>query len=69
MSSKAPDDFVPQEDETFDYGTDYEPLKAADATEGLGELVGLIVGVPRHREVGRAETAQEQREEQIQDLQ
>ena len=32
-------------------------------------LVGLVVGVPRHREIRRAEATQEKGEEQIQDLQ
>ena len=31
-------------------------------------LVGLVVGVPRHREIRRAEATQEKGEEQIQDL-
>ncbi len=50
-------------------GSQHPPSEAADAAEGLAQLVGIVVGAARRRQVGRAEAAQEQGQEQVQDLQ
>ena len=53
-------------------GPDDEALdpapEPADPVESLRQLVGVVVHRPRRRQVGRAEAAQQQRQEQVQHL-
>jgi len=65
LLSETIHDFVSDILKCFEHKSLDPPDEPADPGEGLGQLVGVVVAPSGGRQVGRAETAEEQGKEEI----
>ena len=68
LLSKTVNDFVSEISKCSEDWSLDPPDEPADPGDGLGQLVGVVIASPGGRQVGRAEAAEEQGEEEIQNL-
>jgi hypothetical protein len=68
LLSKTLHNFVSEVLKCSEYETLNPPDEPADPGEGLGQLVGVVISSSGGRQVGRAEAAEEQGKEEIQNL-
>ncbi len=68
LAAAALDELVPDELDPAEDSSKDPAAEAADAVEGLSELVGVVVGAASRRQVGGPEAAEQQGQEQVQNL-